>query len=57
MSITNAVLENLPQNRDYSLKWKKTYIFLDSLLCNFVRLKPSDKLAAIWQYWPSLMHR
>ena len=44
MFITNAVLKNLPLNRDNFLKYKK-YIYLDPFLCNFVRPKTWDKLS------------
>ena len=40
MSITNAVLENLPQNRV-----SKKYIFLGPFLCTFVQPKTSYKLS------------
>ena len=34
---TNAVLENLPQNRENIKVKKYTYIFLDTFLCNFMQ--------------------
>ena len=43
MSITNAVLENLPQNRDISLNYKRKIIFLDPFLCKFLQDKTWDK--------------
>ena len=42
--MTIAILENLPQNRANFLVNKKN-IFLDPVLCNFVRPKTSDKLS------------
>ena len=42
MSITNAELENWPQNHDSLLKYTKNKLFV----CNFVRLKISNKLPA-----------
>ena len=37
MSITNAVLQNWPLNRDNFLKQKREIIFLDPFfLCNFI---------------------
>ena len=44
MSITNAVLKNLPQNRDNFLKLKKINIFLVPFLFNYMRSKTWDKL-------------
>ena len=38
MFITNAVLENGPQNRH-------NFIFLDPFLCNFLRPKTWDKMS------------
>ena len=43
MFITNAVLENLPRNRNNFVN--KTNIFLGPFLFNFVRLKTWDKLS------------
>ena len=42
VSINNAVLENLPYNRD---TYVKKYVFLDPFLCNFVRPKTCNKLS------------
>ena len=49
MSITNAVLENLPQNR-YNFLSKQKIIFLAPFLSNFMRPKTWDKLSVNIDY-------